>query len=400
MELRVIADRGGFAKSVASGTVGALAFNADKVEAIGKLLDKLKALGVPESFVLPLLGSLAFLAAIYYFVQALSQRSRLLQPERFRLRRDAIAHLKGRQREIEDLGRLCERSALVFLEGESGAGKSALVAAGLVDWCGKDGARPLPVHLDVSGAPWDEGLAEWLARALLRATTPQPPALGWSSPPSAADVWQRLGDVDVRLGRKALVAVDQFDDYQEAHRQHFYRAGGGELVTPQEFLAANAFWQALAAGVQARTWHVLFVTRSDQRAGLDLVRFVQPESYLVERVARNAISPVFDEVCRVDKDAPPVVANPDKGWTLLRDKLLDDLGVGAGADVRNKDDVLPIQLAVALEGLQSLDYLTLGSYQRAGGMSELARLYIQREMRRVAQTHRRSTPTSWRRWSP
>ena len=58
--------------------------------------------------------------------------SRLLQPDRFSIRAEERRHLKGREDEINELSDLCEHQLLVFLEGESGAGKSALARAGLV----------------------------------------------------------------------------------------------------------------------------------------------------------------------------------------------------------------------------------------------------------------------------
>ena len=63
------------------GACGVVLFIADKVESVGKLVEKSKAIGVPEWLVLPLLGALILLGVFHYLVQALSQRSKLLEPE-------------------------------------------------------------------------------------------------------------------------------------------------------------------------------------------------------------------------------------------------------------------------------------------------------------------------------
>jgi ABC-type ATPase involved in cell division len=60
------------------------------------------------------------------------RRSVLLRPEALRLERANPGHLTGGTEDIEQLARLCREGSLVFLEGESGSGKSALLQAGLV----------------------------------------------------------------------------------------------------------------------------------------------------------------------------------------------------------------------------------------------------------------------------
>jgi hypothetical protein len=58
--------------------------------------------------------------------------SRLIKPDAMRLDRDNASHLVGRESDKDALLQQCRTKRLVFLEGESGSGKSALVRCGLL----------------------------------------------------------------------------------------------------------------------------------------------------------------------------------------------------------------------------------------------------------------------------
>jgi len=81
------------------------------------------------------IGSLAFIAVLT-LLQALARRSVLKVKERFLISPHDPAHLVGREQDLQSLASDCASSdvSLVFLTGESGAGKSALVRAGLVPY--------------------------------------------------------------------------------------------------------------------------------------------------------------------------------------------------------------------------------------------------------------------------
>jgi hypothetical protein len=69
--------------------------------------------------------------SIHALRDGLTRRSRLLRPEALQLKADNPAHSKGRSEDIERLSTLCHECQQVHLVGESGAGKSALIQAGL-----------------------------------------------------------------------------------------------------------------------------------------------------------------------------------------------------------------------------------------------------------------------------
>jgi tetratricopeptide (TPR) repeat protein len=380
-----ISDRSAALKSALTGIGGALAYLTTTFEGANKALASIEKLGIPKDVaVLTVVVTLGVTSA-YFLLQSISKRSKLLRPERFRLDAENPALLKGRDAEILDLARLCDSDPLVFLEGESGSGKSALVSAGLIPWLNAAVGRPLPIRCDLSGAAWNHGLDVLLTRALYRAVGEGRSTLGWSTPAQASAVFSELARVEPSLGRKPLLIFDQFDDYQQAHRNYFYHLDSGVLRDKAGLLANNSFWHAVAQGLESDTWHCLFVTRSDQRAGLDLVRFIDARTFSLYRVPRNRISPVLSEITLVASSESPVIADSDKGWTLLRERLLDDL------KSRDQNEILPIELAIALQGLQDLPSLTVRDYVSNGGSLGLARQYVEREVHRAAQTTRLSS---------
>lgn len=117
---------------------------------------------------------------------------------------DEPRFLKGREREVQELGYLCNREPLVFLDGESGCGKSALVCAGLLPWCDSDPARPLPLRIDLSGAPWDSGIADLLGRTLWIEQENLCRELDFKQYPKADTVFQVLINISARTARIPL----------------------------------------------------------------------------------------------------------------------------------------------------------------------------------------------------
>ena len=75
--------------------------------------------------------------------------SRLLDPEAFRLDPRRPEHLIGRAEDVRLLLEKCEARPLMFLVGDSGSGKSAMLQAGLMPAATADG-RLLPVYLDMA----------------------------------------------------------------------------------------------------------------------------------------------------------------------------------------------------------------------------------------------------------
>jgi len=247
--------------------------------AINGLSDSVrKAVGIFAGFNEWQLGVAALaLVAVSWWLFRLSRRRRsvLLRPEALRLERANPAHLFGRREDIDQLARLCREESLVFLEGESGAGKSALLQAGLVPALR---AHPglLPVYVEsLAGSDWERDPRTFLAIALWSALDEGSRELmGLKTVPGANAVHGILETISEKLGRTPLVLLDQFDDYQLRHYERFLSRK--TWLKPGRLAAQNGFWRDLRELLAKGTIHLVVVTRTDTAAGLSSVRSPSP----------------------------------------------------------------------------------------------------------------------------
>jgi len=294
------------------------------------------------------------------------KRSQLLRPEVLALRTDDPAHLRGRIKDLEKLADLCRNRPLVFLVGESGAGKSALVRAGL---CGDESllSSVVPVLVDGWGDDWSDGPTRRLTEALRasRALSEDERAKLQLAPGAPlADVLAAVELIATEFGRTPLLIFDQFDDYQTRHRTKFRNQKTGTWKTTAQITAHNPFWKGIATLIRAERAHALIVTPSDAAAGLFAVQFVpEPEPYPLDRPSASVVKPLLDDLTRADLPGGAVVADPENGWKQLKERLARNL--------EEDGSVLPIRLRTALAGLSALPRLTLPAYQRAGGLRGL-----------------------------
>ena len=146
----------------------------------------------------------------------------LLHPEALRLERANPAHLVGRDEDINQLIRLCREQPLVFLEGESGAGKSALLQSGLVPAL-KGDPELLPIYVEsLVGADWEREPRRFLAAAIWSVLgEADRGALKLKAVPKPDAVRTVVEAIPAALGRTPLLVLDQFDDYQTRHREKF-----------------------------------------------------------------------------------------------------------------------------------------------------------------------------------
>jgi hypothetical protein len=323
---------------------------------------------------LGLLG-LIFLISIWRLLRPLFiHRSQLLQPDRFIIRTDERRHLKGREDELKELADLCERQPLVFMEGESGAGKSALVQAGLLDECERR-RRLHPIYVDLSGAGWEDRLQQFICHEVwLSLSDDDRKLLGLKNPFSPQELFSVFAGFASRLSRTPVLIFDQFDDYQNTYRDHF-REGlqANTWITGETLIQINTFWREIARLVQAENVHCLFVTRADNAAGLDTVRFVKAKTFRLARLSQNLVAPLLDEITIPADNDRPVVAYPAKGWERLKGRLLRDLA--------QDGLILPVQLSLFLQALTRLPALTVGEYERQGGSRGLERFHLERQIR-------------------
>jgi hypothetical protein len=312
------------------------------------------------------------LIGVLLFIKGLTRRSRLLDPACLLLRAENPRHLKGREQVRVDLARLCQEFPLVHVVGESGAGKTALMQAGVCPDLKRAG-RVLPIYMDVWGTDWEKGPRSALADALWHALSiGERGDLGLPHPPKPSEIASSLRRIRRVLSRIPLIIFDQFDDYQARHPERFRAFPDRTWISARELIKANRFWRTIKFKVAAGTVRCVFVTRADSHDGLISVMFGEPRVYRLERLPAAFVRPLLDELTD-DGQNGPVVSDPRGGWDDLKGRLVRDLSRG--------DEVLPVQLKVALQGLAAWDSpLTEADYDRAGGLRGLEAAFIGRHV--------------------
>jgi hypothetical protein len=324
---------------------------------------------------------------VVFLLSALSRRSLLLDPDRFLLSSDNPEHLIGREEEVVNLAQQCGRHALVFLDGDSGTGKSSLVRAGLAHrLLAQDSALArqdfVPLVVDLSSVGWQRGLSLALARGLGKLLEDAWQALGGGDRPGAEAVFRWLRARPAHAPRRLLIILDQFDDYLAVHRQQFY--SGTTVRRPQEIEELSTDWHSLAKLLRSGSVTVIVVARSEAAGSFPALYFVENASIAYERVRRlpgNLVAPLLNRLTE-PLAGQPVISDPEFGWLQLRLRLLRDL------EAAGDGEILPIQLAVALNSLRLSRYLTPAEYERQGGLRGLERLHVKRRADKAAEAAR------------
>ncbi|MFZ2279632.1 MAG: hypothetical protein WAW39_17680 [Prosthecobacter sp.] len=333
---------------------------------------------------------LLLIVGVLTLLQALARRSVLVIKERFQISPHDPAHLVGRETDLTSLADECAHAStsLVFLTGESGAGKSALVRAGLIPylqgnvyWTQPPKSLPpppdlFPILLDGAAiVDWKQGIEKALRRVLLMAAEDCtklgiPAYVGTQSP------FEWLRNVGDTSCQRVMLIMDQMDDYIVMHREHLF--SNGKVVSSDQVVNGNEQWKALAELVCGHQICLLLICRADTSVYLEAFRFIDPEKPVIFRLHQEILSPLLDSITQVPEGSPPVIIDPVHGWLQLRARLLKDLADGAS-------EILPIRLVVALSSLRTFRFLTSGEYQKAGRAPGLERLHIVDVMRRAAK---------------
>lgn len=274
--------------------------------------------------------------------------------------------LIGRDDDLEHLRRGCLQARLIFLVGDSGVGKSALLRAGLCDALRVDSVL-LPVYQDRWGLDWEEGPRRALLEALwstLRENLSAAERMACNVPelmPEPSELVGLFSAIHNGIHRRVLVIFDQFDDYQAEHRERLLPENGREALGMRALQDHNAFWKDIATLVAADVIRCVFATRRDVQLGLESIRFVEPLVFHLQRLDEEDARRAFDAVFIVDgKRAIPTSA-PEGTWRSLKARFIADLLADGGGTV------LPAQLRVAAKGLLDLPELSVEAYERAGG---------------------------------
>ena len=319
-----------------------------------------------------LVGAILLIARVLTLWDGLARRSRLLRPEVLLLKADKPAHLKGRSEDIERVSMLCYEYQQVHLVGESGAGKSALIQAGLCPALTTE-KRLFPIYLDVWGQDWQEGPRTALIHALWEALSEEDRKIvGLTALPEPGKLVVLLDQCKAKLGRVPLLIFDQFDDYQSRHRVLFLAGRRRTWISADRLIETNSFWHDVNKLIDDQVVHCLFATRTDTADGLESIRFAAPQVYRLDRLNADFVLPLLTELTAHAEGAAPVVFAPDRGWERLKERLARDLSEDGA--------VLPVQMKIALQGLASLRALTVRDYERAGGLHGLEAAHVERHI--------------------
>jgi hypothetical protein len=200
--------------------------------------------------------------------------------------------------------------------------------------------------------------------------------LGLTELPKPKHLVLMLEQVKAKLGRTPLLIFDQFDDYQTRHRAQFLAGRRRTWLPANRLITANAFWRDMKEAIDNQTVHCLFATRADTSDGLESIRFIAPQVYRLDRLNADFVLPLLTERTANVEGAAPVVFAPDRGWGRLKARLARDLSQDGA--------VLAVQMKIALQGLASLRSLTVGDYERAGGVDGLQAAHIDRHVASTA----------------
>jgi hypothetical protein len=90
--------------------------------------------------------------------------------------------------------------------------------------------------------------------------------------------------------------------------------------------------------------------------------------YRLDRLNVDNVLPLLTELTANVEGADPVVFAPNRGWERLKERLARNLS--------QEGAVLPVQMKIASQGLASLRSLTVGDYERAGGVGGLQAAHV------------------------
>lgn len=313
----------------------------------------------------------------FYWRSRNARASWLKDPDALKLAPQSPEQLAGRG---EDLRRLLNAASnsIVFLVSESGCGKSALLSAGVA----QDPAfavRFLPIYIDMSALDWERAPLQAVREGFSGALPADDPARNSIKASSEPVSYLRaFSSYYKRTGRRPLLLLDQFDDYQAdpRHRDRFIPAATRIWRQAADIAPENKFWRVLDLCLENNAASIIVACRDDAAKGLESIRF-HPEVPIFDlpRLEAGLVRKIIDRLTKWPSEE--VIANPEGGWTVLRNRLADDLEA--------RGHVLPQQLKVVLGGLRTLHRLTPAYYNRVGRVAGLEAASISGALSRAAR---------------
>jgi hypothetical protein len=266
----------------------------------------------------------------------------------------------GRDRDLKNLQVACVGHRLVFLIGDSGVGKSALIDRALQPSIASDKQFTLVVARHW-GDDWVRGPERMMAAAVeeLRLRAGDADATG-----SWIEYAKSLGQR--QLGR-LLVVFDGFDDYSVRFHDRLFVNDENQFIATSQLCLANPFWNTINQLLQDNVIHCVFVTRTDAQKALGAIRFVEPKELYISKLSQTSARELLESAV-ITTDTP-------QDWLLLCNELLADLDEGG---------VLPAQVVSAERALRRLARRTVHEYRSRGGLLGLELEQLQEILNQAA----------------
>ncbi len=340
-------------------------------------------LGVPAFLHIPLvLTFFGVLTAVSYYV--FRPRSRLARPERFDLRASTRSELFGRDKFLQDIGGKAKNSSILFLMGESGSGKSAVLSPGLVNDLSKD-VTVAPILLELSSSNWDNDQLYKLFNAIndsprLNAdpekAVPPPSLVGSDTSLNERLIVSHIRKIHEVHRVRLVLLIDQVDDYVIYFKDRFVDEDGN-WINSHDLEVQNRFWASIAALAREGIVRLVIALRTDAGSVIPSLSFEGlTKSVSTVSKLRSADARLLLEQAAKSDSAGETVTSPLAGWHDLREAVLEDIA---------KDDRIPIQdVRMALLGMRELNSLTPSEYARVNGLRGLMALHVRNSIRRVA----------------
>lgn len=342
---------------------------------IPKLFDAIKAIVGLPGYALCILLILIAIIGIVVCIVHLRVRSRFINHDALLLKPDNPEHLIGRSEDIDRIYKLCKKNRQVNLIGESGSGKSSLLISGLIPKTVRE-ARLFPIYIDNYGDDWESGPSSSLRFGIIESINKYNyKNIDITKDTKEKDLMLLVGFI-ANSGLLPLIIFDQLDDYIIGHRDKII---GGKLstwISNDILVSSNKFWEKILQLIGDNKIHILFSIRSDLASGLETFRFVQPFQTPLYRIQAHYIKPFLTQLTTSNNDSKDVIYKPDKGWDNLKTRISKDLSIGG---------ILPAQLKIVLQGLSSLNYLTIREYIKKGSLEGLESGYIQQRINNTAE---------------
>lgn len=258
----------------------------------------------------------------------------------------------GRADDAQELTTVLLSAHQVWLNGDSGVGKSRLLQKALLPTLHGKGIDV--IYLNFWRGDWETG-----------------PALSILDKLGHHSTENVLETLQVSLDSfNGVIILDQFDEFQIAHAEKFI-SSTARVISRADLESRNRFFRILNEAIRQRRIRCVFVTRRDVEWAKRPVLFDNAEEFFLGRLTRRVVDAELHRIIPVE-----AVLYPDNGWHELRSQLSDDLA---------SDGVLPVQMRFAILGLENIRQdLTVPAYFRAGGLDGLVSGYLESEVRRIS----------------